>query len=134
MNNEEFYKNLAIRLLNAVQDPLYTSILKDFPIEETRRYTTIIDIKRKLMMEEKRWYKTSQPSQYLGAYILGKWEYYNKWIWKAYVVKRDGTHFFHGFDTSGADSGGTTLIAECTPEEVEEIEKKLRQTYYEKSS
>lgn len=147
MNNEEFYKNKLISLINDLCEKLnlrsYASLIYlDGSIEAVEENGRLIDLKRNLIIKEKTWYKTGNND---CVYIYGSIPEFlrNEYlIWPfsgAIFASFDDNKFFHSttYTISGKCSSPReewNIIRECTSEEAEEIEKSLRKTKNEKPS
>lgn len=123
MTDEEFYKNKVIELLNKLEwlslDGLEVKADSD---------GRVIDIKRKLIIKEKTWYKIRSGER---LYIIGL---FPPWIQACYPVVGSLLNGVSQYFTKDGRYSNSTedkesdwdIMSECTSEEVREIEDKLR--------
>ena len=137
MTNEEFYKNELIEILNAIQKVRMSDLSLPFYIEEAivsfylkvnieYGLDLIRDIKRKLIIKEKTWYKTRNGRNRFVYAIIDEWfrKTHTEPVRTIDVDGMVGTRHINGASYAASEND-YDLIRECTPEEVKEIEAKL---------
>jgi hypothetical protein len=131
MTDEKFYKNTLTTLINMQQRPLFLQLTNDirehFPeIEFNIDLNGFIkNLKRKLIIKEKTWYKTRNDGR---VYIIGC-DPYIKNLQLKIVGKHLDTEQIFSFNSDGSyfhtHESILDLVSECTPEEVKKIEEAL---------
>ena len=135
MNNEDFYKDTLIKLLNdgAIGHVWNSPIWNEIEIiwEDGKK---IVDVKGKIPIKEKTWYRTRRGHNVYIYAILPGWtnlDYMVKGIEiinPRYSNQDESVNFTASgrFSTSDSDHP-TDLCGLCTSQQVAEIEKQLKE-------
>lgn len=135
MTDEEFYKNLLIEIFNEhfgkqffdnkdLFMPTHWANKLEYLWEEPE----LINIKRKLIIKEKTWYKLRNGQiRYVFAVVPLDFYFPCEMRQRVLCFDENGRSYRHldGTMTGKGISDDYDLIRECTPEEVKEIEAKL---------
>jgi len=123
MNDAEFYKNLLLQALNGCR----CSIRLGEDVELKLDNGKFVDVKRKLILKEKTWYRTRNNGVRFILTIFPCWYKSENQVW---VLNPDSglgsNRYSNGLFTLNSENQ-EDLIRECTAEEVKEIEDKLRE-------
>lgn len=136
MTDEEFYKNIIITILNQHFRKEYVENIDLFmdshwarKLEYTLKGDEIIDIKRKLIIKEKTWYLTrANDFKYIVAILPTLFDSKPVLTWSGRFNPADRieAEYYLSGTVWDNDTCQNDLMRECTPEEVKEIEDKLR--------
>lgn len=134
MTDEEFYKNKLLALCNNmlivdkenIQHYLGDDIEPIIKIKDNRD-KELVDLKRKRIIKEKTWYKTRDGgNRFVYAIFDDRFrKHHNEPVRTINIDGMVGTRCENGACFAHMENN-FDLMRECTPEEVREIEDKLR--------
>ena len=133
MTNEEFYKNLALKAIGLYRDEVCGgAVNNNFPEADIEWQVNpngqdrVINIKRKLILKEKTWYLTKNGDNLFTIGFKPEWLNHSQ---RLVCVNSTGYLFTFLLDGQYYSDRPSSfdLDRECTPEEVKDIEDKLRE-------